>query len=471
MKPFSPLPAAARASGAVLWLCVALLMAGAMWVGCYGHPLADDFTYASAARLGDFLAVQANIYNSWSARVSSNVLCCLFLAETPLWGYRVIAPVMLMGLVLGFYAFVSAAGPRALTPARRWTAALVLAALFYLGAPSTREGFYWASGALNYLPAMIGALLGAAMLLGRAPPRAWHWPAVFLCATFTGLCNESALFVESLVLMVGATWAFLRRSPARWLWLAALAGCGAAVIVELLCPGIRHRSEIYANSRQFLWSFRESWAWMFRLFLRALGSVGLWGATLLFLPWLVRAGGRLRRWRLSPLWAALFVAAWIALMAAVLFPIHYVSGVNPPGRIQNLFYFIFLLGWFPTAAVAVSWLLRLKPMRVAAGAFARRSFIAISVFALVVAAGMFANGTFKRLAEDIMRRGPSFDAQMRLRLEMITSVRGSHADLIVPALKDPPDIIGFHDLTANAQDWHNRSMADYYGLRSIRTGP
>jgi len=458
-----------------VWLIAiacAALAACAIWIGTFTHPQADDYVYANMVREHGVIGAQWQYYMTWNGRAFASAVCFFALgADMPLWAYRSLPPILLAGLLLGFRAFVGALLPRGVGRGRLWLMAAMLTLLYFTGTTSAREGFYWASGSLNYQPSHILGLLLAALLVRRGKPGVAMLVAPVL-ALAMAMANESGMFVQVLALGCGTVWALTTRSPRKFLWLAALAGCATGMVLDLSAPGLRARSTLEddgsGQSHNFLWSFVGSFRYAGTAALRLVIHPAFWGTLILGLPWLVRANGSLRR-PLCRWWVAVVPVLWLGLAAAALFPVQFATGINVPGRIMNVAAWVLVAGCLPGAACLVCLALRSAAarklqLRVPGRALARLAILA-------VASGLFLNQNALRLLRD-MPSAPQYDRETTAMHQSMRDARKQgrmHVRLARIATR--PRTIAYHSIPDDPADWHCRVVAQFYGLETVASEP
>ncbi|MBE7491727.1 MAG: hypothetical protein HS108_08250 [Planctomycetes bacterium] len=458
---------------AVVAVACVVLAACAVWIGTFTHPQADDYVYALMARQHGVLGGQLEYYMTWNGRGFASAMCFFALgAEMPLSVYRAVPALVLAGLFAGFALLTRSLLGRAAPRGQCLLLAGVLTLLYFTGAVSTREGFFWLSGSLNYQPSHILGLLLAALLLRQPLPRGAPWLAALL-ALCMALANESGMLVLAMALTAFATWALATRSLARWAALAALAACALGMVIDLAAPGLRVRSMIETGvgsgtrPRDPLWAFAGSFGHGATALARLLIHPAFWGVLVLGLPWLVRADGRLRR-RLCRWWVPVVPVLWLGFAAGALFPVQFATGIEPPGRIMNVAGWVLVAGALPAAACLLSLVLRLAPARAAAQRLPGR--VVVAVGALAVTAGLYLNQNAIRLMRDLPQ-APQYDREMRdLRRGLAEAGAAGAAGHRVPKLQIRPRTIAYHEMPDDPDHWHCRVVASYYGVGTVR-GP
>ena len=434
----------------------------AVWIGTYAHPQADDYLYSATTRDHGFLGAQWEFYQTWSGRLVANAACILALGrDMPLAVYRAMPAVLLFGLFLGFRVLIGALAPRGVTSGRRWLLGGALTLVYFTSAPSMREGFYWISGSLNYQPSHIIGLLLAGLLLRARPLRGTIVIAPVL-AFMMALVNESAMLVEVLLLATGVLWLLDNRKRDRAIWLAALAGCVAGMVVDLTAPGLSARSAVYHGERtkDVSWALMSSFQYGGRTAVRVASNPAFWGTLVLGLPLLMRSNGVLRR-QLKRRWLVIIPLAWLAAVAAATFPSQFATGEFAAGRVMNLAAWVFITGALPGVACIVSLALpKLKKLSL-------RRLQAVAL--VVVAVGVFTNTNCIRLIKDLPR-AEQYDQQMRVRARTYHAAAASgQGHVRVAELQRKPNTISYHDQPADPNSWHNQLIARYYGLESVAT--
>lgn len=443
-------------------------------IGFFAVPSADDFCNADRYTKHGFWGAQSDLYLNWGGRYASNAAIVAFIALIDL--RTLYGLVGALAHLLTFAAFLLLA--REIL--RDWTslpqqclAAGVAAIIFFSGVPDPAQTYYWLSGTLTYQLGNVALILMTALLIRAERAIARHASALFsglaaaCCALVAAGANETSMLLALLILGAGALASMFLRRPATGLWIAltvvALAGTAAAV----LAPGNFARMD-------------------------ALDSTGLlrpslWGAALLYLPWV---GLRMAYWLSNAgLWAAvllLFVAThsrvrnalfqsgsfnfrWFAVPLAwiggllVLNLLGFVVNRYPlPERAESVVYLLFLLGWFPTALIVSHYLLGNAPAP--SGRLAWSAPVAVLAISLAGSPNVF------EVYKDSYR-GYRYWKEMQVRFAALELAQQSgDRDPVVTSISRPPRTLFATELTTDPANFRNVCMAGYFGLQSVRLG-
>jgi hypothetical protein len=280
--------------------------------------------------------------------------------------------------------------------------------------------------------------------------------------------NEVSLVLTLLLLAAGTGGAFRagRSTVAFWGGLLGLAVFAAAV--SALAPGNFARAGAEAASPTVLrpppllaavlflpWTLLRLAYWS--------SSLGLWAATLLLVgkTWrwargLLCPGGSFSRCYLR------YPAAWAAGLV-LLNLIGFVINRYPlPERAESVVWLLFLLGWFPSAVILAHWCgeAALEPPTV-------RLLVPVVVVLAVSIVG--APNNFEAFKDAY--RGYRFYREVAERRAMIEAAKAAgQDDVVVPSLSRPPRTLLATEMTTDPENFRNRCVAAYHGLRSIRLG-
>ena len=125
-----------------------------LWLACYVHPFADDWSYAVAGMRTELLPRLWDEYHLWNGRYFSNILVLrgpmVLGLERGLVLYRLL-PVALMLLTwASVYALIRAITTHAIDRWRAMLGGLLFLVVFLNLMPDLSEGIYWYTGSITY---------------------------------------------------------------------------------------------------------------------------------------------------------------------------------------------------------------------------------------------------------------------------------------------------------------------------------
>lgn len=453
------------AAGALLVCAVATVLVAAFVPMYFAHPLADDLArWHEGARDGWFSVMRHN-YLDWSGRWAATGMEGAVLPRLAGHRYGIALAVLAMVQLAACYAFVRLVLDACLT---RWTSAGLAAcffALYWSGMPAPGETVYWVSGGIEYQLSISLATI-VLWLAAAAPNRRWiHGLCVAgICLVvlfLTGLHELTALMLV-VVLAIAAGVSYRRRDGRLVDWCCLLAVAVVGLLINGLAPGNAARASVFANAHSIPKTLGLTAKFMLRDVPIWVADPRLLSASLyLFLsPWFARLRPAWLRWegidwrRIIPAVGLLFLILGAAIPA-------FATNCSPPGRAENLLYFVFLTTWFATLLAGTrwpeNWILRREPPA------PLLQTAALGILGLALAC----SGNTNRALRDFDKSIARWHRAMQLREELAaTAARG--ADLVVPDMPPLPSVFFANDICHDPGEWQNQLFATRYGLSSVR---
>ncbi len=432
------------ALGAALALPLAVYAA----VGSFARYTADDYCWAGVLRTEGFFGAQVQWYTVYSPRYAFtfivNVVELAGPAIVPALPIVAIL-VWLATLIWTFRQFGLGSMP-----------ALLLAELAALAtlqtAPDLPQSLYWQTGMLTYLLPLILATFLIGWIHHASSSGRLSYPALAVCALttfFAGGLSETYLIPQNVALTLALLTcaALCYRGEARPIWLAYLAAALAGGVLALVAIVIAPATAIRVSGTP-----ADLWLALSASIATAAYQVGrllrfflLTAVLCLMLPAVlgVHASKISRR-------AFVFVTVGVAVtLPFCYFPSFYAQNGNPPAR-SLVVPGAILVGYILFSGYALSaFALRLaSPTRVAAAAMLALVPLGVAAFSLPEVAK----------AADHAALWDAEDQQIRAARD------AGVADLSVPPL---PTYLGENFVTDDREDWFNKCVARYYGVRSI----
>ncbi len=314
---------------------------------------------------------------------------------------------------------------------------------------------------------MIALLIRAERAMARHVTTLFSGLAAACCALVATGANETSMLLALLILGVGTLASIRLGRPAAGLWAKLTAIALAGSIAAVFAPGNFARMDVLDSTGML----RPS----------------LWGAAVLYLPWV---GLRMAYWLSNAgLWAAaalLFVSThsrvhsalfrnsnfdrrWLAVPLAwlggllVLNLLGFVVNRYPlPERAESVVYLLFLLGWFPTALIVGHYLLGNNPAP--SGQLAQPLLVAVLAISLAGSPNVF------EVYKDSYR-GYRYWKEMQARFSTLELARnGADRNAVVASISRPPRSLFATELATDPANFRNACMAAYFGLQSVRLG-
>ena len=457
------------------------------------HPATDDFTFALYTHptwvqtgsilhvFKDSLSYALRTWRDWQGTVVGVMVMTLNPIVFSLRHYGVHAVLLLAAHLISWRVFIGHLfGARmGLQKALWFPLYLVLSAISLLFLPDIVEGVYWFNGAWFYTGAQAAALLTLVLsdrLSVYAGNRAKGAALGVLCCGLLfalGLDNYITAMMTAAALMMMALqrlWARDRQAALRTTLL--LLPIGAGLLLSVIAPGNSVRMATDGAHESGLGWLLSSVAWTLRdavkYFVRFTLKTPLLALLALAAPHLCAAADALgeKARRCPPVFAT--VLGTYLILCAMIIPHMYSSGYAGSGRVVNMYHLYVLLA-VPAACVLV--LLRIRPALRAHLSSAKGKavcrVIGVVALALCIAGGQLGN-YLKLIGDQLSGAQEAYIAQFE-REYALCEAAGPEEDVLLPAWT-VQTVTGKPTAYADPTIWTNESMAQYFGVRSVRAG-
>lgn len=436
-------------------------------LGAFNHPSADDFSYTNMASHG-FWQAQKYWYLNWEGRYFTTVLLSLNpLGIKSLALYQLMPLLLAAGLVHALYLLVKELGGGALSRQQSLTAALVFCLLYVANMPDICQAFYWFTGAWTYQSAnilLLYLLTCIARVFRGVQQEKMRYQAlsVFLALAIAG-SNETVMVLLVCMLSMMLAWIFWStRRINGFLALVLLAAAAGGAIV-MAAPGNAVRMAEDFPTRYGL-SFAVPAAAV-----AALKSIFHWAVTLPVAGMTVIAVMWARQVALQRAKAGsvLFIhpvyslAAFWGLLAGGLCPSFWSMGGLPPGRIMDLMYFVFLLGWFFNVYILTEYAVRkgLLPEVLLP------RFVTVGICLFLFLSFLKEDQNIRIAYSDLLSgKAAAYGSQVAQRHEQLAQC-GDTCE--VGGYVRMPRTIYFDDITRDPTDWRNKSYSEFFHKNQI----
>lgn len=462
------------------------------FIGALGaHPATDDFTFAAYTRetwlktgslphvIKDALSYALRTWRDWQGTVTGVIIMALSPTVFSLELYGLHAAALLALTLIALFVFLRRMlCVRLRLPKRLFFALyMIISCSTLLFLPDIVEGIYWFNGAWFYMGAHAVSLLTLTLCdaisthNGSRKKRAAL--TILACALLfalgmdnyiTAMMTAAALFMMALERL----WARERQAALRTALL--LVPIGAGLLLSVIAPGnsVRmatdgaHQSGLLWLLSSILWTLRDAALYFARFLLKTPLLALLLGVTPLLCA-MPQADAR----RCPPIPATL--AGLYLILCAMIIPHMYSSGYAGSGRVVNMYHCYVLLA-SPIALILC--LRRLTPERRAAlrGARAKRVFALLWASALVVCLAGGQLGNYQKLVGDQLSGAQAAYTRQFQNEYALCEAAGPEDHVILPAWT-VQTVTGKPTATQDAAMWTNVSMADYFGVASVRTAP
>lgn len=441
----------------------------------YAHPSADDFCYAAAFRHGDLWGNIKGEYLGWKGRYSAIFLTAAYHQPGGMlltYGYALL--LFLAALFAALYAFVRSLVEGTGTRLRTLFLTLGLGALYLGTMPKVAATVYWLDGAFQYQTGGIFTLLALAALftLYRTGAHLFAWLACACIFVAIGATETAMITLVTMVLLMTFSRMFVQ-PQARTAWAAVLVVTLLSSGLLVLAPGNFARAEFAApEAGRFWFSFSHAWFHGGRTFASWLANPGLWLATAVFIPAALRMV-QLENVRRDASWPrfVLILALLPGLTWLFHFALWWAAATNPPGRMLNMAYLLFLAGWFTAVLEGIALAARRCTLLFTEELFPVPLRLGTTAAAALLAVVLLSQGHVRTAYADLLYRAPDYDQTMRERYARIAQQKAAAENgrpaMTFQAVREPPGVLMYSDIQS-ARNWRNSCFARYFGLETVR---
>ena len=456
------------------------------------HPATDDFTFAVYTHptwlqtgsilhvLKDAFSYALRTWRDWQGTVTGVIIMALNPAVFSIPHYGVHAAVLLLLDLAAWFVFLRhMLSVRLRLSGHIWLPMyLLLSAMQLVFMPDMVEGIYWFNGAWFYTGAQAVALLTLVLCDRFSAGRAGRTRQILMCALCAlllfalGMDNYiTAMMTAAALLMMALQriWAGQRSAAVRTALL--LIPIGAGLLLSIVAPGNAVRMETDGAHQSGIgwlmltvgWTLRDALGYFVRFALKTPLLTALCAATPAVARRIDACAAESER-RCPPVWATLLGAYLI--LCAMIIPHMYTSGYAGSGRVVNMYHDYVLI------AVPVAWamiLARMKPARRAklSDKRAGRVCAALCLVALCMCAlGGQVDNYVKLVSDQADGTQDAYIAQFRNEYALCEGA-GPQDDVLLPAWT-VQTVTGKPTAYEDAAVWTNESMAQYFGVKSVR---
>lgn len=453
------------------------------------HPATDDFTFAVYTHptwesthsvvhvIKDAISYALRTWRDWQGTVTGVIIMALNPAVFSIETYGVHAVILLVMNLTSWFVFIRhMLKTRMGMPRRIWLGVyLALSASLLMFLPDIVEGIYWFNGAWFYMGAQAAALITLVLCDRFAVSesgRGRQALSALLCSGLlfalgmdnyiTAMMTAAALFMMALQRL----WAKEKRTALRTALL--LVPIGAGLLISVIAPGnsVRmaadgaHQSGPVWLVSSILWTLRDAAKYVVRFCMKTPLLALLLGMT----PAVCGALGEREAPRRCPPAALTLLGAYLILCAMII-PHMYSSGYAGSGRVVNMYHCYVLIA---APLVLVMALMRVNPQRRAALAKRKKIFgvLGAAAFVLCILGGQL--GNYQKLVSDQMDgTQETYMAQFKHEYALCETA-GAEDDVILPVWT-VQTVTGKPTAYADETVWTNESMAQYFGVKSVKT--
>lgn len=479
-------------------MLIALFIAGLIPIfllGRYDYQSADDYgfsAYSHVAWMQSHSVIQVlkgavktviERWYGWQGTFSSIFVMAL---QPGIWGMYSLVPWIMIGAMTCstlFFFYVFFRKLIQVRPAIFLSISMIYLIFAVECMVDKIQGFFWFNGAAHYMiPHSVALCLFTVLILMITEEKNTFRRMVLACflAAFTGGANyitaliTLVLFVSAIALLL-----FMKQKQKCRLLLLPFLFFLAAFLLNVSAPGNAVRqAEMTVRPgviKSILLSFYycveymvDTWFnWTYFLFVFALLPF-LWEA--------VKAFGK----RFSyPVPLFVFIYSY-GVLSAMFTPSLFAGGEAGGGRIFNIMFLDFMILTILNIFYFMGWLYRKFGFaEQISGSCLEKTDVKWYLLA-VLCLGIFVGAMYAKVNPDyftstsalyslMTKEGREYGIETAEREDMLKqAVESDTADVAIPRLTVHPYLLFWSDITEDAGDWTNRSMARYYGKDSIR---
>ncbi len=437
----------------------------------YNQPAADDYFGAVRDSTQSFNAVFWDTYLHWSGRYFAIIISRINpLIFNSLNLYRAYSLVIILSFVAALFVLARVLTAAYLTKLQTAALSCLFVFLYFTVLPGTAEGFYWFSAACIYQTSNILFMLMLACIVKwhRASTKyargIYFFITVLLAVSIIG-CNEVSLIITCFV--VGAIPINLyvtRRKHDKLLWLLTII-CIVAACISVLAPGNYLRlGYLQDSSRSPFWVVEGAAAitaiyvsqWALPLLIVTLLYVIFWGNTIA-----VKVVKQGLHSYIKPVYSIVFFTALFLLLQLF---IVWVAGGSNLGRIENVIYLFFLIGWFFNVQLLVNaYHSKQKPI-----SSLSKPMMVLIVLLFFMDLFDINNNITTAYIDLVSGKARRYNIQLNERMDVVKQCRQDTC--IVKALSDVPKTLFFTDIKSKQESeafWMNEAYARFVGVKFV----
>ena len=444
----------------------------------FARPVDDEypfFTNLSSMSSWEFVY---SMYTGWSGRYFSTFLASIFLKFIIYWkGFYPIFIFLI--LVISFLSYYWIINNLSFTNSVKEKLLLTnsLFLVYIYGMPSLAEGFYWFICALGYMLTNCFLIFWIGFLCQREYNKnnqksMYKENLVIFFFTFA-LCGCIEIMSSLVVGLIAIIWItkFINTKKIDTFYSLLFVFALVCFCFSIFAEGNSVRASNFSGLSNPLLILRK-------LIPNSLNYIFYWFFetpilvfTLFYLPFAQKIITKTDFdfiFKVNPFWA---LVVWIGVVFGS-FSIGYISiGGDLPMRINNIVYFLFLIGWFYVVSVFVCFYSNKDSItNLDFSIFSKPSVFTKLIAPLVIFLFLYKENNPIRAAYSDILKGRAYNYAMQLeeRQEILNNCKSDMC--IVPKITTPPHIIyePSLDLTTNPEDWKNTSQAIYFGVKAIK---
>ncbi len=469
---------------ALLVVALVLLLIPILILSYFAVPTADDFSFSCethsavangegvVAILAGAFSKTAEVYYSWQGSFTAVFLMAF---QPSIWGfrfYRLTTYIILIPLVAGIFFIVIRVFSGIFQADKKLSAciAAILAIICTQFLPSPSQGFYWYNGAIYYSFTFSVMLLFFASLSGYILyGGSWRLPFLCLLAFVIGGNNYVTALLSLILLFCTVILLLLYHNRCWKTVLIPFIILIVAFAVNAAAPGNLERQAFFSEHpgplEAIVLSFRYAAHKVFKWF-----DLRLLACLIALLPFLWKAASENTRYVFR--FPGIVTVFSFCLLASMFTPHVYAIGFDGPGRIQNIYYYAFVLLLVFNMFWWCGWILgkSKKKDHSSHGGIRTVPFLSFCAVALLCMACsvIFFHGSMTSIAAlGELRSGEAQNYYIQALERQGVLEDPTVEDCVFSPFHETPYLLFFTDMTDDPSSYENEDTSTFYGKKSI----
>jgi len=429
----------------------------------YNYPSADDYGIAVKYSEYPLNYIFKDTYLKWSGRYFAILISALDPLNNKDYDlYKVVPVILIIAFVITLFFALTEFAKHYLTLKQRLAFTSLLVYLYLSATPSSSEAFYWFPSACIYHLSNILCLF-LLIQLNRLQKSVTNTAKFFhlLFAALSAILiigsNEISMFISLFTILLYSVHSFKKKRNIQW-FVILISIVLTASVFSVFAPGNFQRLQfVQLFTQSTLWTitgaagitFFYIFQWLVLILISTIVYIGFLGIPIANKCHSVGNSFQFKRMVL------LFMGLIVFLQ---LFTLWFAGGSNL-GRIENVVYFLFLIGYFFCLQLYLNQLSSERISNISSNRF----LIAIGVVAFIISAFDLNNNITTAYIDLISGKAKRYNEEL---IERDTLVSNCKTDTcFVPALINVPKTIFFTDIKAPNEDdldlWINQDYSAF----------
>ena len=441
-----------------------LVIAPLFLLSIYNHPSTDDYNYALRDISSNIWISGIETYLNWSGRYFATLLSSLNpLVFHSMTLYRIYPLILITLFFCSLWYLSSSLLKELFRQKEKITIAILCFIIYIVQCPSISQSFYWFSGYAAYTVPSILYIVLLANLLHRSTLLLTTINTLLVFAIVGSNEISLVIVVCTLIYINIERWIAHRKVSTHHLILLA-----AAIIFAFgvfLSPGNETRMMDEANSNNIKWTVIVS-------LLQPISWFLIWGPILLigsiiYATLIAPTITKQRSARLQSLFSVSFKRFSLFFVLTLILahiPPTWGIGTVAIGRLANVIYLFFIVGWFYGTQLFISQHADMVSL------FKNKyyTYIYSALLLLFIFVVVFnQHGIVATSYMDLVSgKASRYSTELNERYDLVKNHSNKDSVLIIKNLENIPQTIYFVDISTEADSWKNETFRKYWGCPS-----